>query len=180
LEFRRVLFRFTAPLLVLFIEDVPDADAHTAALVADLRSLFEHRPLLLVTTARRATSAEGDALRLVLNPLGAASIAALVEPLLGSAAARREAAALAARTGGNPLFALHLAGAQGLTGDEAYVPLTIESAVQAQLDALPDELRRATHTMALFGSEGTLVEARLALGSRGDRWVADLTAAGVL
>lgn len=178
----------TSSLVVLVVEDVHDIDSHTAELLRELRVLFEHRPLLLVTTMRPPRAFEADdVVRLVLGPLGPSFIAALVEPILGSDEARRSAAELTSRTGGNPLFALHLAqlskARRERSGDDDSsfdLPLTIESAVQAQLDGLSAELRGATHTMAVLGTEGTLAEARFALGSRADRWIAGLTAAGVL
>src|SRR5690606_32023600 len=132
------------------------------------------RPLLVVTTRR--TAEHGD---LVLGPLDRLAVAALVERELGSAPARRVAAEVAARSGGNPLFAEHLvrlARAHGLSGEVAEwnLPLTVESAVQARLDELPEELREAAHALAVLGSDVELAHARLALGSRADDWIARL------
>jgi tetratricopeptide (TPR) repeat protein len=183
-----------AELLVLVIEDVHDADRQTIALLAELGLVLGERPLLIVTTARRSApedpasqldTASTRNERIALTPLGASAIGALVEPILGREVARRVAGELTDRAGGNPLFAIHLARLASARGAADGVvswdlPPTVESAVQAELDTLPEDLRRATHTIAVLGNEGTLAEARLALGSRGAAWITKLMAADVL
>jgi len=171
-----------APIVVLVIEDTHDADEATHALLEALATDFADRPLWLIETTRKPSD-DGEVLR--LGPLDSAQIEALVVRLTGDALARRIAEPLTERAGGNPRFAIHLAElalARGQGGDVDLweLPLTVETAIQARLDALPEALRSATHTMAALGIEGTIDEARWALGAATDTWIRALVTLGVL
>ncbi|MGE0792268.1 MAG: hypothetical protein AB7S26_41730, partial [Sandaracinaceae bacterium] len=160
--------------------DADRADPHLAALAQELPTLFADRPLLIVTT-RRGEPTAGD---IALGPLDTLAIAALIERELG-AVPPGVAAEVTARSEGNPLFAEHLvrlARALGVPADVASwnLPLTVESAVQAQLDELGEDLRAAVHGLAVLGVEAELTPTRLALGADADRLLTRLAARGVI
>ncbi len=177
------------PLAVLVVEDAHDADDATLRLLDALEHDFADRPLLLIETRRHARveapPAQPTDVSLALGPLDAASIETLALALLGPVLARRIAEALTLRAGGNPRFAdqltrLALARGQGADVERWELPSTVESAIQARLDALPQALRSATHTMSVLGVEGTMDEARWALGASSDAWLRELAALDVL
>jgi tetratricopeptide (TPR) repeat protein len=171
-----------APIVVLVIEDTHDADEGTRSLLDALAADFADRPLWLLETTTKSAGEE-EALRLA--PLDSSQIEAIVARLGGDELARRIAEPLTERAGGNPRFAIHLAElalARGDVGDvERWeLPSTVETAIQARLDTLPEALRSATHTMAVLGFEGTIEEARWALGADTDSWIRALVRLGVL
>jgi len=87
---------------------------------------------------------------------------------------------IAERAGGNPLFAEQLARAAGSLGEAFGLPLTVESAVQAQLDHLSPELLQAVYSLAVVGFEGDAISVRAALGTRAGGLIAALEDRGVL
>lgn len=176
-----------ASAVVLLVDDADIAEPSTATLLRELPSIFEGRALVLVTSGCRPeaeSTVDRDVPheRLVLTPLPASLLRSLVEGWI--APATLDAPALndvLSRAGGNPLFAEHLARSVVSAGRApSGLPPTLASAVQAQLDRLPEELSSAVRSLAVFSDEGDAAGARAALGTRAGALVARLEEAGVL
>ncbi len=171
-----------ADLVVLVVEDARDADDATRALLDEIERDLGERALLVIETSREKLPGRST---IVLGPLGSAAIGRIALAIVGAAMARSIAEPLTARSGGNPGFAVELARLAKARGEDAEVarwelPATVESAIQAQLDGLSDELRSATHTLAVLGADTSLEEARWALGTRADGWIHALALAGLI
>ncbi|MCB9596859.1 MAG: protein kinase [Sandaracinaceae bacterium] len=161
--------------LLIAIEDLQWVDPESLAWLAQAlgRELWD-RPALILGTARAEVWApappfdDADATELKLRGLGLAGVRELAEAVLGRPATEDLARRLLERTGGNPLFVEQTlrALADDARGPEAAadaalpLPLDVEAAVQARLDALePAELDVATRGALLGGpfSEADLV-----------------------
>jgi len=159
----------TAPRL-LVIEDMHWAPARTLAQAAALAAAAEHCAALLVTTAR----SDADPLNAAWR--GAAGVSALVTLDLGPlrwAEASTLAAQLGAsddaftircveRSGGNPLFLEQLL--QGRRDDSA-LPGSVQSVVQARLDALDGLERHTVRVASVLGQRFSLAALNHLLGA---------------
>ncbi len=154
------------PLLIV-LEDLQWIDAASLAIVAQAaaRELWD-RPALLLGTARSdawtpvAPFDDAEAQRVELKGLGLAGVRALAEAVLGRGIDEALARRLLARTGGNPLFveqtlralADDARGLDAAASDALPLPLDVEAAVRARLDALePEELDVASRGAVLGG-----------------------------
>jgi DNA-binding SARP family transcriptional activator/tetratricopeptide (TPR) repeat protein len=168
----------TAP-LILVVDDMQWADSATVRVWERLLALVPRTPLLLVAAAR--PDAHQAALRnrvrarqrmsLDLGPLAPAELDRLTGALAG-APPGPNLRALAARSGGNPLFARELiealrqrdaiaiAGGRADIGPDVTVdpPQTLLDAVHATLDLLAPETREVLRLAALLGSEFSVSE----------------------
>ncbi|XVV13155.1 BTAD domain-containing putative transcriptional regulator [Actinoplanes sp. CA-131856] len=168
----------TAP-LILVVDDMQWADSATVRVWERLLALVPRTPLLLVAAAR--PDAHQAALRnrvrarqrmpLDLGPLAPAELDRLVGALIG-APPGPNLRALAARSGGNPLFARELVEAlrqrdaveisagRADIGPDVTVdpPQTLLDAVHAALDVLSGETREVLRLAALLGSEFSVSE----------------------
>jgi len=145
---------------VLVLEDLQWADAATLDTIELLVRSLADRPFFLLGTARAdAPRPLHGVTRLPIGPLSPDDVQALVEGLVGPGPV---AAAIAARSEGNPLFAEELAlGAQA--GLEE-LPVTVEAAVRARLDSLDREDRDLLRRAAVLGRRFS-VEGLAALGA---------------
>jgi adenylate cyclase len=189
--------------LILFVDDLQWADGPTMALIGDLAAATASNPILLLASARPEAAAAVDglrvripdaALRLDLQPLGADAVATVAAGVLGAPAAPGLLAALIEHTRGNPFFVEEVTrslverGAvvprggtwQTVAGwDDAEVPLTVEGAVAARLDALPERERAALEVLAVVGRRAHLGLAR-AVAPGIEASLGDLVEAGIL
>ena len=124
---------------VMVIEDLHWADAATREWLA----WSQRRPgaLLLIATARPGTTVTG-AQELVLGPLDGGAIGALI----GAGRDERRVAAVRARSGGNPLFALALADAP-----DGELPASVQQAVASTLARLDPAAADIVRAGAVFG-----------------------------
>ncbi len=191
--------------LVLFVDDADRLDGAASALLDDLPFVFEGRPLAVVSSERASPAARvseaptsaadvllSDALRgegrsalgrdarIVLGPLSIPVVRALLTARYGAMIDGRRIGEIAERAGGNPLFAEQLARASKHGGGSLGLPLTIESAVQAQLDHLAPELAQAVYSLSVVGFEGDATSVRAALGAQAGGWMAALEDRGVI
>ncbi|GAA0473186.1 SARP family transcriptional regulator [Paractinoplanes deccanensis] len=168
----------TAP-LILVVDDMQWADSATVRVWERLLALVPRMPLLLVAAAR--PDAHQAALRnrvrarqrmpLDLGPLAPPELDRLIGALVG-APPGPHLRALAARSGGNPLFArelvealrqrdaVEIAGGRADIGPDVTVdpPQTLLDAVHAALDVLSGETREVLRLAALLGSEFSVSE----------------------
>ncbi|MEU8815541.1 BTAD domain-containing putative transcriptional regulator [Actinoplanes sp. NPDC048796] len=165
--------------LILIVDDMQWADSATVRVWERLLALIPRTPLLLVAAAR--PDAHQAALRnrvrarqrmpLDLGPLAPAELDRLVGTMIG-APPGPHLRALAARSGGNPLFArelvealrqrdaVEIAGGRADIGPDVTVdpPQTLLDAVHAALDVLSGETREVLRLAALLGSEFSVSE----------------------
>ncbi|MGE5225683.1 MAG: AAA family ATPase [Planctomycetaceae bacterium] len=165
---------------VLAIEDVHWADPALLHLLRAGTTELRDRPCLLVATARpTGKPAFAEAIEVPLSPLGEADTLRLVDDLASRAGfAGTERRALAARSEGNPLFAVEFVRALAERAEAARssmpLPDTLHSVIAARLDAVPAELRPVVLDAAVLGPE--LWPAALAALGDGD---ADAAAAAL-
>ncbi|MCM4079471.1 BTAD domain-containing putative transcriptional regulator [Paractinoplanes hotanensis] len=165
--------------LVLVVDDMQWADSATVRVWERLLSLVGQLPLLLVAAARpdahqarlRRRIRAGQQMPLDLGPLVPADLDRLVTALVGAPPGPnlRE---VAARSGGNPLFArelvaalrqrdaVEISGGRADIGPEVTVdpPQTLLDAVHAALEVLSAETREVLRLAALLGSEFSVSE----------------------
>ncbi|MCY1137507.1 BTAD domain-containing putative transcriptional regulator [Actinoplanes sp. Pm04-4] len=168
----------TSP-LVLVVDDMQWADSATVRVWERLLGLVGQLPLLLVAAARpdahqaelRRRIRARQQMPLDLGPLAPADLDRLVTALVGAPPGPnlRE---VAARSGGNPLFArelvaalrqrdaVEISGGRADIGPEVTVepPPTLLDAVHAALDVLSSETREVLRLAALLGSEFSVSE----------------------
>jgi class 3 adenylate cyclase/tetratricopeptide (TPR) repeat protein len=152
-EFLGWVFPTTA---VLVFDDVHWMDEASAKLLQRLTEDAGGRPWLIVVTRReqgegfRLSSRAGTTLH--LEPLGAADSAALVEAATEQLPMpRHEMAAMAERSGGNPLFLKEMVSAARSAGSEA-LPDTVEGLMTAQIDRLMPADRTLLRTASVLGT----------------------------
>ncbi|WP_438870548.1 BTAD domain-containing putative transcriptional regulator [Paractinoplanes brasiliensis] len=168
----------TSP-LVLVVDDMQWADSATVRVWERLLALVPKLPLLLVAAARPDAHHAGlrrkvlarQRMPLDLGPLAPAELDRMVTALVG-APPGDNLRALAARSGGNPLFArelvtalrqrdaVEISGGRADIGAEVTVdpPQTLLDAVHAALDVLSPETREVLRLAALLGSEFSVSE----------------------
>ncbi len=168
----------TSP-LVLVVDDMQWADSATVRVWERLLGLVGRLPLLLVASARpdvhhadlRRTVLARQRMPLDLGPLAPADLDRMVAALVG-AQPGPHLRALAARSGGNPLFArelvaalrqrdaVEISGGRADIGAEVTVdpPQTLLDAVHATLEVLSGETREVLRLAALLGSEFSVSE----------------------
>ena len=144
------------PLLLAF-EDIHWADAGLLDLI-ELLAQSVRAPVLLLCLARDELFEQrpgwGSAATTIhLAPLAAADTQALVHAMLASAAGSELAPTLAARSGGNPLFAEELVQRLLEEGsvETADLPASLHSLLVARLDALPAFERRLVQHASVLG-----------------------------
>jgi DNA-binding CsgD family transcriptional regulator len=150
--------------VVIAIDDDQWLDPSSAsALAFALRRLDEH-PILLLLTRRLGQSAETPDLeramrpdrveRLSVGPLSLGAIHQLLQAHLARTLARPTLLRLHETSGGNPFYALELAGALGAEVDATQllrVPGSLEGLVRARLDKLPPATRESLLLAAAVG-----------------------------
>ncbi|MGA4987500.1 AAA family ATPase [Nonomuraea bangladeshensis] len=144
--------------LLLLIDDLQWADTASLGLLADLARLLRGRVAVVITVRSGegppamydalAMVSRSHALRLPLAGLDAAAVAEL------SGLDHGQAAALAERTGGNPLFireTLHLAAGGGLARALATVPEGLADVLRQRIGRLPAPHRAVLEAAAVAG-----------------------------
>jgi tetratricopeptide (TPR) repeat protein len=150
--------------VALCIEDLQWADRDSLDLLEALVQRLARAPLLLLATTRpelleqRPDLFAGTNLaRMEPGPLGRGEIDALAVRSAGRALRPLLLDAIAARTGGHPLFVEQIVvelGDRGLLDADVEslpIPLTVEAAIQSRLDHLPAAEREACRLAAVLG-----------------------------
>jgi hypothetical protein len=150
----RALFEALAqerPLALVF-EDVQWADDGLLDFIDHLVRWAVGAPILVIATARpelleRRPDWEQTALR--LTPLSEDETAELISALSDGTLSSTEAETVAARCGGNPLYAEHCVELRGT--DQAELPDTVRAILDARLDALPAAEKALLQDAAVVG-----------------------------
>jgi DNA-binding CsgD family transcriptional regulator len=193
--------------VVVVAEDLQWADEASLLVWHRLVRATAQMPLVLAGSCRPGTGAEAARLRrgvaerggavLDLGPLADREVGELVARLAGGRPGGR-LAALARRTGGNPLYARELvdglvregrvrvAGgvAELAEGAEAVrVPVSLAAAIQGRLGGLPEDALRVLRWAALLGTEFSVTDLEVVSGRSAGELMAVVdaaTSAGVL
>jgi eukaryotic-like serine/threonine-protein kinase len=143
--------------ILLVVEDLQWADEESILWLDHLASRATTQPLFLLACVRpsyfqdHAQRFAGRALvRVDLRPISRSSVETLVRSIVGAERSHDDVQYIVQRSGGSPLFAEELArlSAQGRVGVDAP---TIEAAIQASLDSLSSETRRALVSLSVLG-----------------------------
>jgi len=140
--------------LVFTVDDAHWADEASTELLSALARACVDRPWLML--AARRTAEGGFAAKvgntLTLAPLDDAAMRALVESASEAAPLRpHDSAEIVRRAGGNPLFAMEILRAAREVGSVDAVPVSLEAAIAAQVDALDASARRTLRYATLLG-----------------------------
>jgi class 3 adenylate cyclase/tetratricopeptide (TPR) repeat protein len=171
----------TTPTVVVF-EDAHSMDEASVSLTQQLATGLAERPWLLLAARRDAGAALADpgnpqATTLRLEPIALADAARLAEALVDETAGAtplppHDVAALAERSGGNPLYVRQLVRALLAAGSLHDVPDSLEGVVAARIDALPPAERSILRRLAVLGNRfervlaETVLDVRLPTGRR--------------
>ncbi|MCC6742082.1 MAG: tetratricopeptide repeat protein [Planctomycetia bacterium] len=149
---------------ILVFEDIHAADEGSRELLKLLPSALARRPVALLATTRPDAPPPPDWDVMALKGIGRRELAAVASQVLGSALAPDLEEFLAARSEGNPLFALELARylrENNLAGGSpsrllvapARLPNRLTSLLTARLDGLPPSARAAVKVASVLGRE---------------------------
>jgi class 3 adenylate cyclase/tetratricopeptide (TPR) repeat protein len=142
---------------ILVFEDVHWMDEASAEMLRRLTENAGGHPWLIMVTRREDQAGfrlpDGDGTTLRVEPLRSGSAADLV----GAATERlplpqHEIAALAERSGGNPLFLRELVSAARSAGSVAALPDTVEGLITSQIDRLRPTDRALLRTASVLGN----------------------------
>jgi class 3 adenylate cyclase/tetratricopeptide (TPR) repeat protein len=164
------------PTLLMF-DDVHWMDESSVGLLQHLADGIEERPWLILTTRRALgggfAPSQGPVTSLHLEPLPPDAVAALLTTATEDAPLPpHELAALADRSGGNPLFLTELVRASQQSGGVEGLPGSIEGVVTAQMDHLSPQDRTVLRYASVLGVSFTaellraMLEGDVALPSR--------------
>jgi DNA-binding SARP family transcriptional activator len=159
--------------VTLVIDDAHWLDRGSTALLAHLAGALREHPIAIAIVARGGELADNPALERVLRqlrqlgalteielaPLDADATAALVRSVNAHADVDR----VFAQSGGNPLFALELARADGDA-----LPETVAAAVRDRLGGIPDDATTLLRWAAVIGRGVTLEELEASTGLDGE------------
>lgn len=137
-------------------------DAHLV-FVLTLRDDEAPRPgvqHLLATLARRQRTC-----RIPVPPLSAPAVAGVVERVTGERVSPSDAALLALRTGGNPLFVGEYARLPEADRRDGRVPVAAQELLQRRLARLPDRVVEVLRTAAVVGEDFDLETLAAATGT---------------
>jgi DNA-binding CsgD family transcriptional regulator len=151
--------------LLVAIDDFQWLDVASASALAFAWRRLDPSPVLLLLARRSAEGAqpselehalsEGRVRRLSLGPLSVGALHALLRDRSSRVFARQTLLRIHEHSGGNPFFALELAGALGSDVDPTKplpVPSTLEEIVRARLARLPATTRSALVLVAALGA----------------------------
>lgn len=177
------------PLLVA-IDDLQWLDTASAAAVAFALRRLEQSPVLLLLARRRAKGAqrpdlerslpEWDIHRVSLGPLSVGALHALLRDRVGRVFARQTLLRIHEHSGGNPFYALEIAGALGAQIDPTEplpVPDSLAELVRGRVSGLPASTRAA---LALAATVGTATESLLKRAGVADEALSPAVDAGVI
>jgi len=152
------LLEWTLPTPTVFVfDDAHWMDDASASLIRRIATRTTRLPWLVLLTRREVDggftlSEEDGAVTLSLKPLDPSDAAALLEASTETfPIPRHELAALAERSGGNPLFLRELAAVARSEGLEDVVPDTVEVLMTAEIDRLGADDRALLRHAAVLG-----------------------------
>lgn len=168
--------------VVIWVDDVQWAAPVLLELLEALARQLARVPVLIATTLR----AEGDvsdgwppaadpalSLHLSLEPLPESEADELVRLAAGSELAPTVRAAIATRSGGNPLFLIELARLAAGSTDSADLPGSLRALIAARLDRLSGAQREIIDNAAVIGNEGRVASLRAFAEHLGQRYDPD-------
>ena len=177
------------PLLVA-VDDLQWLDAASTAALSFAWRRLERSPVLLLLARRRANDVqiseleralpEGDLHRLSLGPLSAGALHALLRDRVDRVFARQTLLRIHELSGGNPFYALEIAGALGAQIDPTQplpVPQSLAELVRERVAGLPAPTREA---LALAATVGTASESLLERAGVANEALAPAVEAGVI
>ncbi len=140
--------------LVIVAEDAQWLDDGSAHLIAAIATAACAHPWALITIRRpEEGAAQPDGVRIEVGPLPDEEMWDLLLAATADAPRRtHDLEAVAARAGGNPLFALELLAVAGASDDGAAVPGSIEAVAAFQLDRLPPHARARLREASVLGT----------------------------
>ena len=140
--------------LLFTVDDAHWADEASAELLSALARACVDRPWLMLVARRTVEGgfAAKSGRTLTLAPLDDATMRALIESASEAAPLRpHDSAEIIRRAGGNPLFAMEILRAARDVGSIDAVPVSLEAAIAAQVDALDSSARRVLRYATLLG-----------------------------
>lgn len=150
--------------VALLLDDLQWADAASLDFLDQLFDRASHLPLLLFATGRgelverRPELFHGQRVEhFTLRGLDEWHVAELAAEVAGRELSIPLVTAIAARSGGNPLFveqlvkAVEARGALDASPDELPLPVSVEAAVQSRLDHLPPDEKELCRRASVFG-----------------------------
>lgn len=165
----RLLLTFFADGLLLVIENAQWADDGTAELVRALAARSADRPYLIAVTARTERPSMGGR-AMAVSPLGDFEAEELARLESGDKLLPAEAAELARRAGGNPLFIVELVRAASDrrgADDDADLPETLEGLLAERIDRTAPADRALLRQLAVLGDDVDVDELVAFIGSDG-------------
>ncbi len=142
---------------IIVTEDLQWADPESIGWLDHLLGRTNMRPLMVMALVRPAFWQEEserfggrDHVSLELRPISRKAVRAIVRSVLGDAATDEAVERIAEQASGLPLFAEELARVTASSRGKLHAP-TIESVIQASLDALDEECRDAVGRLSVFG-----------------------------
>ena len=177
-----VIGRATARVpLLLVLEDLHRADPPSLELLQIVCERASHSALLVLGTYRpgeagaAVAAIAGNATRHELVGLSAGEVEEFVAELTGERAPSDACRALAERTGGNPLYLLHLVRSAGWTDQlPGALPSSVQSLVAQSLSRLSPECRDVLRCASVFGRVFELRPLAQALALPDERALAQL------
>ncbi|MFL6204078.1 MAG: ATP-binding protein [Acidimicrobiales bacterium] len=144
---------------VILLEDLHWADTPSLALLGALAPHLRSMPVLVVGTYRDdelrrpspLSSLAGAAERVALEGLDAGAVAEIVASVTGARPAGGTAAALQARTGGNPLFVTQMA--RLLDAGSASLPSGVQEVLERRLARVSSDAAHVLGAAAVLGHE---------------------------
>jgi tetratricopeptide (TPR) repeat protein len=153
--------------VVLYLEDVPWADAASIRLLGHAVGALRAAPVFILASARSENAGdlaelflEPHVLRIELEPLSLEACGSIVRDALGGDTSDALIASLAQRSGGNAFFLEELVRSAGGRADA--LPATIASAIEARIAALDSDARRVLRAASVIGGASS-IEALIAL-----------------
>lgn len=152
--------------VVLFVDQVDWADSSSRALVLELVEQLAERPFAVLLASREAcvdVSRFEHGLDVALDELPRAAALELATRQAGGHLTAEQLASIVERAEGNPSFVeqlVRVARDHGTEAEAIALPLSVEAAVQARIDALEPTLRRLVVRLSLFGRPFAVHEAR--------------------
>ena len=148
--------RLLPGLTIVAVEDAHAMDEASATLVRRVAAAAADHPWLFVFTRRDVASGfvatPGAVTRIELAPLAGTDAATLVEIATGGEPlSPHETAALAERSGGNPLFLQELVAAARAGGSIESLPDSVEAVIAARLDRLDPGDRHLVRRASVLG-----------------------------
>ena len=152
---------------VIVAEDVHWADPASVSLLERLAREADARSWVVIMTSRDEIETDAST-RIELEPLDPEATSELIYAATESSPLRRDqVAAIALRSGGNPLFTQELLKVVEDTGDASSLPTSLDGVVGSQIDALEPNARRALRYVSILGRSFRIEVARELIATQG-------------